>query len=142
MGTDRYSLLFLPGTYGTAEQPLQIKVGYYTEVAGLGRRRPTTSTINGKVEVYNRCLERTAARANCIALNNFWRTHLQPHDRRQRHRPGRMPRLGELLGRLARRSRCVASTSRAANLSLMDYCSAGPQYASGGFIADSKAVPS
>ena len=25
-----------------------------------------------------------------------------------------------------------------ANLSLMDYCTAGPQYASGGFIADSQ----
>ena len=36
MGTERYALLFKPGTYGTAEHPLSIKVGYYTEVAGLG----------------------------------------------------------------------------------------------------------
>ena len=36
MGTNRYALLFKPGVYGTAEQPLQMKVGYYTEVAGLG----------------------------------------------------------------------------------------------------------
>ena len=28
------------------------------------------------------------------------------------------------------------------NLSLMDYCTAGPQYASGGFIADSQAARS
>src|SRR4029450_9587591 len=27
---------------------------------------------------------------------------------------------------------------RGGNLSLMDYCTAGPQYASGGFIADSR----
>ena len=31
-----YALLFLPGTYGTRREPLQIKVGYYTEIAGLG----------------------------------------------------------------------------------------------------------
>src|SRR5947208_2068705 len=35
-GTGRYALLFKPGVYGTASEPLQIKVGYYTEVAGLG----------------------------------------------------------------------------------------------------------
>ena len=36
MGTQRYALLFKPGTYGTAAQPLIFQVGYYTEVAGLG----------------------------------------------------------------------------------------------------------
>ena len=36
MGSNRYALLFMPGDYGTAEDPLQISVGYYTEVAGLG----------------------------------------------------------------------------------------------------------
>ena len=56
MGTNRYALLFEPGTYGTDEEPLQLKVGYYTEVAGLGAS-PTDVTINGKIEVYNRCLE-------------------------------------------------------------------------------------
>ena len=40
-------------------------------------------------------------------------------------------------GRSRRRCRCAGSTSRGGNLSLMDYCTAGPQYASGGFIADS-----
>jgi hypothetical protein len=53
--SERYALLFKPGTYGTPEQPLQFKVGYYTEVAGLGAS-PTDVTINGKIEVYNRCL--------------------------------------------------------------------------------------
>ena len=37
-------------------QPLQFKVGYYTEVAGLGAS-PDDVTINGKIEVYNRCLD-------------------------------------------------------------------------------------
>jgi hypothetical protein len=35
-GTQRYALLFEPGTYGSADDPLNFTVGYYTEVAGLG----------------------------------------------------------------------------------------------------------
>ena len=69
MGTERYAYLFMPGTYGSAESLLQIKVGYYTEIAGLGAS-PTDVVINGKVETYNRCL----APDNCVALVNFWRT--------------------------------------------------------------------
>ena len=72
MGSQRYAYLFRPGTYGTDTQPLQIKVGYYTEVSGLGDS-PSDVVINGKVEVYNRCLE-GGGTSNCIALNNFWRT--------------------------------------------------------------------
>jgi hypothetical protein len=72
MGTARHAYLFKPGTYGTAERPLQFKVGYYTEIAGLGAS-PTDVVINGKIEVYNRCLE-GGGTANCIALVNFWRT--------------------------------------------------------------------
>src|SRR5690242_3260902 len=36
-GSGRYALLFEPGTYATANQPLNFQVGYYTDVAGLGR---------------------------------------------------------------------------------------------------------
>ena len=72
MGSERYAYLFKPGTYGTDEEPLQIKVGYYTEISGLGAS-PTDVTINGKIEVYNRCLG-DGGTSNCIALNNFWRT--------------------------------------------------------------------
>src|SRR3954449_2588328 len=35
-GAQRYALLFKPGTYGSAADPLNFQVGYYTEVAGLG----------------------------------------------------------------------------------------------------------
>jgi hypothetical protein len=35
-GTQRYAVLFEPGTYGSAASPLVFQVGYYTEVAGLG----------------------------------------------------------------------------------------------------------
>ncbi len=62
-----------PGTYGTADDPLQIKVGYYTEVAGLGAS-PSDVVIDGKVEVYNRCLTDGPTQPYCVALNNFWRS--------------------------------------------------------------------
>src|SRR3954463_2200790 len=72
MGTNRSAVLFKPGVYGSATQPLQIKVGYYTEIAGLGAS-PTDVQINGKIEVYNRCLD-NGGTSNCLALVNFWRT--------------------------------------------------------------------
>ena len=134
MSTNRYALLFKPGVYGSATQPLQMKVGYYTEVAGLGAS-PGDVTINGKIEVYNRCLG-DGGTSNCLALVNFWRT---------------LSNLSLNINALGQDG-CRASAnfwavSQAAsmrrvniaggNLSLMDYCTAGPQYASGGFIADS-----
>jgi len=134
MGTNRYALLFKPGTYGTVAQPLQMKVGYYTEVAGLGAS-PADVTINGKIEVYNRCLD-GGGTTNCHALVNFWRT---------------LSNLS-LIVNGAGQDGCRASANfwavsqassmrrldiSGGNLSLMDYCTAGPQYASGGFIADS-----
>ena len=129
MGPNRYSLLFMPGTYGSAAEPLIIKVGYYTEVAGLGLL-PTDVVINGHVDVYNRCL----APDNCIALVNFWRS------------------LSNLTINVTGLDGCRSSgnfwaVSQASpmrrvkvngHLTLMDYCTAGPQYASGGFIADSE----
>ncbi|MBU2665098.1 adenylyl cyclase [Actinoplanes bogorensis] len=134
MGTNRYAFLFKPGTYGTDAQPLQIKVGYYTEVSGLGAS-PNDVVINGKVEVYNRCLA-DGGTSNCLALVNFWRT------------------LSNLSIKVngAGQDGCRAganfwAVSQAVSLrrlnvdggfTLMDYCTAGPQYASGGFIADSK----
>jgi hypothetical protein len=130
MSTQRYTLLFKPGVYGTAQTPLILQVGYYTEVAGLGAS-PSDVTIHGHVDVYNRCLTPD----NCIALVNFWRS------------------LSNLTIEVAGLADCRASAnfwavSQAApmrrvnviggNLSLMDYCTGGPQFASGGFIADSQ----
>ncbi len=132
MGTARKALLFKPGTYGSAEDPLQFRVGYYTEVAGLGRD-PGDVVINGKIEVYNRCL----APDNCIALNNFWRS--------LSNLTIDVNTLGQDGCRSTANFWAVSQASpmrrvqvRGGNLSLMDYCTAGPQYASGGFIADSQ----
>ncbi|WP_346957767.1 adenylyl cyclase [uncultured Arthrobacter sp.] len=130
MGTNRYSLLFKPGTYGSAENPLIVQVGYSTEVAGLGAS-PTDVTINGHVDAYNRCL--TAD--NCIALNNFWRS--------VSNLTINVTGLDGCRGSANFWAASQASPMRrvnvtGGNLSLMDYCTAGPQYASGGYISDSK----
>src|SRR5215472_13043384 len=53
-GPQRYALLFEPGTYGSAANPLNFQVGYYTEVAGLGAT-PNDVVINGSVYVHNQC---------------------------------------------------------------------------------------
>jgi hypothetical protein len=128
-GTERYALLFMPGTYGSTTSPLDFQVGYYTEVAGLGAS-PTDVTIIGHVDVYNQCFSSN----DCIALDNFWRS------------------LSNLTIKVTGLTACRASAefwavSQAApmrrvnitggNLTLQDYCTAGPQFASGGFIADS-----
>jgi hypothetical protein len=135
MGTNRWSLLFRPGTYGTATEPLQIRVGYYTEVAGLGED-PGDVVINGKVEVYNRCLGDNGT-SNCIALNNFWRTlsNLTIHVNAAGQDGCRASANFWAVSQAVSMRRVDVS---GANLSLMDYCTAGPQYASGGFIADSR----
>ncbi|GAA1439188.1 discoidin domain-containing protein [Mycobacterium cookii] len=137
MSEERWSLLFLPGTYGTPAEPLQIKVGYYTEVAGLGAD-PSDVVINGKVEVYNRCLTDGPRQPYCVALNNFWRSLSNlTIDVNGTGQDG------------CRASANFWATSQAAslrrvdvrggNLSLMDYCTEGPQFASGGYLADSRA---
>ena len=135
MGEQRYALLFRPGTYGTAEQPLQIKVGYYTEVAGLGSS-PSAVVLRGKVEVYNRCLGADGA-SNCIALNNFWRSLSNlTISVDAKGQDGCRASANFWAVSQAVSMRRVAVTG--GNLSLMDYCTAGPQYASGGFVADSR----
>ena len=53
-GTQRYALLFEPGTYGSSATPLIFQVGYYTTVAGLGLS-PSDVTINGEINVSNQC---------------------------------------------------------------------------------------
>src|SRR5665213_57058 len=67
-GTQRYALLFEPGTYGSSTNPLNFQVGYYTAVAGLGLS-PNDVVINGSVYVRNQCFS-----DGCTALVNFWRS--------------------------------------------------------------------
>jgi hypothetical protein len=129
MGTNRYALLFKPGVYGSASEPLNFQVGYYTEVAGLGLS-PTDVVINGSINVYNRCFP-----GSCIALNNFWRS-LSNLTINVTDPEGAGCYAGNFWAvSQAAPMRRVNVTG--GNLTLMDYCT-GPSFASGGFIADSK----
>lgn len=135
MSTARHAVYFLPGQYGTAEAPLQFEVGYYTEVAGLGAR-PGDVTVNGAIEVYNRCLG-SGDEPNCIALVNFWRTlaNLSLQVNKAGQDGCRASANFWAVSQAVSLRRVQVSGNQ---LSLMDYCTDGPQYASGGFIADSR----
>jgi hypothetical protein len=128
-GDGRYEILFKPGVYGSAADPLVLQVGYYTDFAGLGAL-PTDVTINGAINSVNQC----DASGSCTALNNFWRS------------------ISNLTINFVATDGCLGTaefwaTSQATslrrvdvtggNVSLFDYCS-GPGYSSGGFIADSQ----
>jgi hypothetical protein len=126
-GTARYALLFEPGTYGSTADPLTFQVGFYTSIAGLGQN-PSQVVINGTIDSYNQCSGTT-----CNATDNFWRS------------------ISNLTINVTGQTGCEAgddfwAVSQAAplrrvqingSLSLMDYCNGSPDYASGGFIADS-----
>jgi F5/8 type C domain len=60
-GTQRYALLFKPGTYS-----VEANIGYYTSIQGLGRN-PDDVTINGDVTV-------DAFDGTGNATQNFWRS--------------------------------------------------------------------
>src|SRR5690242_7345413 len=126
-GPQRYALLFKPGTYGSAAQPLNFQVGYYTSVAGLGSS-PSDVVINGSVYVRNQC-----ANGSCIALNNFWRSlsNLTINVT--------TPGFGCYSGEFWPVSQTAPMRRVDVNgpTTLMDYCT-GPSFASGGFIADSR----
>jgi hypothetical protein len=130
-GNQRYELLFEPGTYGSASNPLVFTVGYYESVAGLGQN-PGQVVINGAINTYNQC--NGGVQTQCYATDNFWRS------------------VSNLTINVAGMTGCFNGTdvwavSQAApmrrvqingNLTLMDYCDGSPDWASGGFIADSK----
>ncbi|MGH3165325.1 MAG: discoidin domain-containing protein, partial [Trebonia sp.] len=126
-GTQRYEILFDPGTYGSSSDPLVFTVGYYESIAGLGQN-PSDVVINGAINSYNQCSGST-----CNATDNFWRS------------------ITNLTINVTGMTGCFNGTdvwavSQAApmrevqvngNLTLMDYCNGSPDYASGGFISDS-----
>jgi hypothetical protein len=127
-GTQRYALLFKPGTYGSSTHPLNFQVGYYTAVAGLGLS-PSDVVINGSIYVRNQCF----GPSNCIALVNFWRSlsNLTINVT--------TPNFGCYSGEFWAVSQAAPMRRVHVNgfATLMDYCT-GPSFASGGFIADSE----
>jgi len=127
-GTQRYALLFEPGTYGSTADPLNFQVGYYTTVAGLGLS-PKDVVINGSIDVYNQCFGTN----NCTALENFWRSLANLSINVA------TPNAGCYNGEFWAVSQAAPMRRVLINgpATLMDYCTA-PSYASGGFIADTE----
>lgn len=125
MGTERYALLFMPGVYGSSTNPLDIPVGYYTEVDGLGQD-PSAVTINGGVTA--------TGRNGSGALDTFWRSvsnltiHVVP-TADACHTGNEMWAVSQ------------AAPMRRVDVkdftTFMPYCE-NPNFASGGFVADTK----
>jgi len=132
-GTQRYALLFEPGTYGSAADPLYLQVGYYTSVAGLGAS-PGDVVINGAVDSFNQCSP--PASSNCTALDNFWRS-LSNLTINFPTPPSGAPCLHTAEFWATSQASPVRRVEFNGLTSLEDYCSK-PSYSSGGFIADSK----
>ncbi|MFD0635687.1 ricin-type beta-trefoil lectin domain protein [Catenulispora yoronensis] len=130
-GTQRYEILFQPGTYGSAANPLDFQIGYYESVQGLGQN-PGQVVINGTIDSWNQCTN--GDQTQCYATNNFYRS------------------ISNLTINVTGLTGCFAgeevwAASQAApmrrvaingNTTLMDYCDGTPAWASGGFIADSE----
>jgi hypothetical protein len=137
-GTQRYAILFEPGTYGSAASPLVFQVGYYTSVAGLGLS-PNDVVINGAIDSFNQCF------GACTGLNNFWRSvsNLTLNIVLPKAHPVYAPAPPEDPG--CANSNDLYAISQASpirrvhingTLFLFDYCNTG--FTSGGFIADSQ----
>jgi hypothetical protein len=112
-GSERYAILLLPGIY-----TLNIKLGYYTSIIGLGKR-PRDVQIIGTVEVENQGNEAFPG-----ALNNFFRSceNLTVS-----------PPNGKMMWRVSQ-----ACPLRSIQVNGDLYLSEPPGYASGGYMADCK----
>jgi len=137
-GSQRYAVLFEPGTYGSAQSPLVFQLGYYTQVAGLGAT-PSGVVINGAVDVFNQC----DGSGPCDGLNNFWRSlsNLTLNVKLPGKAPAYAPENGENDG--CKNSNDLFGVSQASPvrsvivngaLILQDYCNRG--FVSGGFFAN------
>ena len=142
-GSQRFALLFEPGTYGSASDPLTIQVGYYTTVAGLGQS-PRDVVINGEIEALNRVCS-GPGNIFCNALTNFWRSMSNLTLNVTRSSSATYVLAGNESAGCANSNELWA-VSQAAPVRrvainngitfLFDYCSQRP-FTSGGFIADS-----
>jgi hypothetical protein len=143
--SQRYAVLFRPGTYGSSGNPLVFQVGYYTQVAGLGSM-PQDTVINGAIDVFNNLC--TAGTQNCNSDDNFWRSlsNLTLNVDLPSSPPTYVPPALDPFGTGCANSAEMWSASQAApirraiingSVVFQDYC-ANNNFASGGFIADTK----
>jgi hypothetical protein len=147
--SNRYTVYFEPGTYGSKASPLVFQVGYYTQVAGLGKN-PGDTVINGAADVFNNLC--TVGTQNCNADDNFWRSlsNLTLNVTLPSSPPAYAPPNLDPFGAGCANSAEFWAASQAAPLRrviingsvvFQDYC-ANNNFASGGFIADSQVTGS
>ena len=130
-GSQRYTLLFEPGTYGSSADPLTVNVGYYEEVAGLGQS-PTSTVIDGVVNSYNQC-----SGTDCLATDNFWRSiYNLTINVNSAGAIDSCHNNGDDFWATSQDSP-IRRVQVNGTLTLMDFCDS-PAYASGGFIGDSE----
>jgi len=143
--SQRYSVFFEPGTYGSAANPLVFQVGYYTEVAGLGFM-PQDTVVNGAIELYNNLC--TAGTTHCNSDVNFWRSlsNLTLNVHLPASPPAYAPPVVDAFGPGCTNSAEMWSASQAdpirraiinGSVVFQDYCATN-NFASGGLIADSQ----
>jgi hypothetical protein len=143
--SNRYSLFFEPGTYGSAADPLVFQVGYYTQVAGLGAL-PKDTVIDGAIDVFNDLC--TAGTQDCNADDNFWRSlsNVDLNVDLPASTPAYAPPAIDAFGAGCDNTGEFWAASQAApirrtiingSVIAQDYC-ANNNFASGGFIADSQ----
>jgi hypothetical protein len=141
-GTQRYAILFEPGTYGSATDPLDFQVGFYTQVAGLGAL-PGDVVINGAINVFNQCVN-----GDCEGLDNFWRSlsNLTLNVDLPSSPPNYAPFSGDPFTAACDNAEDMWAVSQAApmrrvilngKVTLQDFCSPqGSGFVSGGYLAD------
>jgi hypothetical protein len=147
LDSDRYSIFFEPGTYGSTT-PLVFQVGYYTQVAGLGAV-PQDTVINGLIEVTANAPDSTWYNSD----DNFWRSlsNLTLNVKTGSSSPTGLtsPPLVDPYTAGCVNSEETWSTSQATpirsviingNINFDDYCSGANDYASGGFVANSEVI--
>src|SRR5947199_6790703 len=143
--SQRYAVLFRPGTYGSSDSPLVFQVGYYTQVAGLGSM-PQDTVINGAIDVFNNLC--TAGTQDCNSDDNFWRSlsNVTLNVDLPSSPPAYAPPIGDPFGTGCTNSAEMWSASQAApirraiingSVVFQDYC-ANNNFASGGCIPASK----
>ena len=134
-GTQRYAIMFEPGTYGSKTDPLVFQVGYYTQVAGVGRQ-PGDVVINGAIDVFNG--------SDGTGLENFWRSvsNLTLNVTLPSSPPNYAPAPPESPGCANQQEFWAVSQAAPmrrvvvnGNVLSFDYCNTGP-FVSGGFLAD------
>jgi hypothetical protein len=139
-GTQRYSIFFEPGTYGSVADPLVFQVGFYTQVAGLGAE-PGDVVINGAIDVFNQSIN-----GSSDGTDNFWRSlsNLTLNVDLPSTTPNYAPASNDPFGAACDNTTDMWAVSQAAPVrrvivngpfTLQDYCSP-TGFVSGGFMAD------